>query len=262
MPAAVSVGTLPAAGAAAAASPASGRPRTRASKQPAARPKSRVYQPGGYPDGRRAPGRLQLWRAVSDRHGIRDEDHQARDRLARRRRQSPLAVHRPAVHPDTGTRGPAGAKREHPGRVRGELHQRRVHRSRCRAHCTSWVCSEAASRGGGQAAVHVVHHLENVMGTIVVIDVYAAAGSAAADGASGRPGTGTRRATGRGGGHLASRRRDLQHLAARQPRQPAAPGRDHQRAGPRGGDRGPRAVCGGPRPVRGVVRPVGHARRV
>jgi FAD:protein FMN transferase len=35
--------------------------------------------------------------------------------------------------------------------------------------------------------VHVVHHLEDVMGTIVVIDVYATAGSAAADGA-GQPG--------------------------------------------------------------------------
>jgi FAD:protein FMN transferase len=36
--------------------------------------------------------------------------------------------------------------------------------------------------------VHVVHHLEKVMGTIVVIDVYAAAGSAAAEGTAERPG--------------------------------------------------------------------------
>lgn len=36
--------------------------------------------------------------------------------------------------------------------------------------------------------VRVVHHLEDVMGTIVVIDVYAAAGSAAVDSAAGQPG--------------------------------------------------------------------------
>jgi thiamine biosynthesis lipoprotein len=36
--------------------------------------------------------------------------------------------------------------------------------------------------------VRVVHHLEEVMGTIVVIDVYAAPGSAAADPAAGQPG--------------------------------------------------------------------------
>jgi FAD:protein FMN transferase len=41
------------------------------------------------------------------------------------------------------------------------------------------------SGAAGRAPVHVIHHLEDVMGTIVVIDVYAAAGSPAADAAAG-----------------------------------------------------------------------------
>lgn len=46
----------------------------------------------------------------------------------------------------------------------------------------------AIARLPGPSPVHVVHHLEDVMGTIVVIDVYAAAGSVAADGDAGRLG--------------------------------------------------------------------------
>jgi thiamine biosynthesis lipoprotein len=47
------------------------------------------------------------------------------------------------------------------------------------------------SRPGAEAdpPVRVVHHLEEVMGTIVVIDVYADAASVAADDAAGRPGS-------------------------------------------------------------------------
>jgi FAD:protein FMN transferase len=48
--------------------------------------------------------------------------------------------------------------------------------------------SGAAAGPAGSPTVHLVHHLEDVMGTIVVIDVYAAADSAAADGGAGRPG--------------------------------------------------------------------------
>ena len=47
------------------------------------------------------------------------------------------------------------------------------------------------TRGPGAVtgpAVHLLHHLEEVMGTIVVIDVYATADGATADGAAGRAG--------------------------------------------------------------------------
>ena len=67
------------------------------------------------------------------------------------------------------------------------------------------------TRGPGAVTgspAHLVHHLEEVMGTIVVIDVYATAGPATtgghtADGAAGRAGQEISGRLGRGGGHLA-----------------------------------------------------------
>jgi len=44
----------------------------------------------------------------------------------------------------------------------------------------------AAAGSPGSPSVHLVHHLEDVMGTIVVIDVYGTAGPATADGTAGR----------------------------------------------------------------------------
>ena len=99
------------------------------------------------------------------------QDHQGRDRFAGRRRQPPLAVHRPAVHPDPRAAGHAGAEREHPGRVRARATPAPGSSSPCRRRCTL-SASVTPARAAAAPPVHLVHHLEEVMGTVVTIDVY------------------------------------------------------------------------------------------
>ena len=81
------------------------------------------------PTSRTATGvavELQLGRPVGLGHGHGSDDHQGGHRLAGRRRESPLPVHRPAVHPDARAAGHAGPECQHPGRVGCELHQCRL----------------------------------------------------------------------------------------------------------------------------------------
>ena len=82
-----------------------------------------------------------------------------------------LAVDRPAVDPDPRTGSAAGAEREHPRGVRGELHE-------CGIRAITPVSAQPARVSGyrgndnvARACVHAIHHREQVMGTVVTIDV-------------------------------------------------------------------------------------------
>src|ERR1700739_2725342 len=104
----LSLGSLPAAGAAATSAATAPAQGSSASAGPpplaAPPPASSAKHPSRYPavrhaDGRRASDQLQLRRAVGYRHRLWEQDHQGRDRLHRRLRESTLAVHRRGFRP-------------------------------------------------------------------------------------------------------------------------------------------------------------------